>query len=222
MEEPAKQVKETKEAAKPEKREWSSLERYQKIGIIMLLVVIAGAFGWFWEFFLAEFEGGFQHLYVTGGNLFPWMNIYAYGAILILAICYRFRKKPWLVFLSGAIVTGTLELIAGWLVYTIGNGTRYWNYNVKWYGWGTIGGFVCPASIIAFGLGAIMVTYALMPWLIKIATKMSKKAFLTLSITLFSIIMIDDITNLTLKNLSLPTGQDLYRAMGWVEGWQNP
>jgi uncharacterized membrane protein len=192
------------------------LEKYQKIGIVLLLVVISGSIGWFWEFALQEFEGGFQHLYLNGGNILPWMNIYAYGALLILAICYRFRKSPWKVFLSGAIVTGTLELISGWLVYTIGNGTRYWDYNVKWYGWGTLGGFICPASVIAFGLGAVLITYCLMPWLIKIATRMSRKAFLTLSITLFSVIMVDDITNLTLKTIGLPYAQDLYKSLGWI------
>ncbi len=204
------------ELEKPVKKDWSALEKYQKIGIVLLLVVISGSIGWFWEFALQEFEGGFQHLYLNGGNILPWMNIYAYGALLILAICYRFRKSPRKVFLSGAIVTGTLELISGWLVYTIGNGTRYWDYNVKWYGWGTLGGFICPASVIAFGLGAVLITYCLMPWFIKIATRMSRKAFLTLSITLFSVIMVDDITNLTLKTIGLPYAQDFYKSLGWI------
>ena len=207
---------EPSEPEKPAQKDWSALEKYQKVGIILLLVVISGTIGWFWEFALQEFEGGFQHFYLNGGNILPWMNIYAYGALLILTICYRFRKSPWKVFLSGAIVTGTLELISGWLVYTIGNGTRYWDYNVKWYGWGTLGGFICPASVIAFGLGAVLITYVLMPWLIKIATKMSRKAFLTLSITLFSIIMVDDITNLTLKTIGLPYAQDFYKSLGWI------
>jgi hypothetical protein len=44
---------------------------------------------------------------------------------------------------------------------------------------------------------------------------MSKRSFLTLAITLFSIIMIDELTNLTLKNLSLPTAMDFYRSIGW-------
>ena len=212
-----KTEKKTEKAAKKAtKKSFSELERYQKIGIILLMVVISGATGWIWEFLLAEFEGGFQHFYLTGGNILPWMNIYAYGALLILAVCYRFRKSPLKVFLTGALVTGTLELISGWLVYTVGNGTRYWNYYEKWYGWGTLGGFICPASVIAFGLGAMLVVYGLVPWLIRVATRMSKRAFLSLSITLFTVFMIDDVTNLTLKNLGLPYAQDFYKSLGWI------
>jgi hypothetical protein len=44
---------------------------------------------------------------------------------------------------------------------------------------------------------------------------MSKRAFLTLTIALFAIIMLDDVTNLVLKNLNLPTAQDFYKNLGW-------
>jgi len=45
---------------------------------------------------------------------------------------------------------------------------------------------------------------------------MSKRAFLTLTITLFTLVMVDDIANLTLKNLGLPTAHNFYQALGWV------
>jgi hypothetical protein len=65
------------------------LKLYQKIGVLLLIVVLAGFVGWVWEFLLAEIEGGFQHLYIKGGNLLPWMNIYAYGAIIIIVTTYK-------------------------------------------------------------------------------------------------------------------------------------
>lgn len=192
------------------------LEKYQKIGILLLVVVFSGMLGWFWEFTLAEIGGHFQHLYIKGGNLLPWMNIYAYGALIIMLVSWKLKKYPWAVFLASAVATGALELFAGWIVYTVGNGTRYWDYTNAWFGWGNINGFVCPASAAAFGIGALLLIYWLLPHIVHLATRMTKRAFLTLSITLFTIIMVDDITNLTLKNLNLPTAQDLYLKMGWV------
>ena len=192
------------------------LKLYQKIGVFLLIWVIAGFVGWVWEFMLAEIEGGFSHLYIKGGNLLPWMNIYAYGAVIIIAVSYKLRRYPWVVFLISAVACGVLELFAGWVVYTVGNGTRYWDYSDSWWGWGNINGFVCPASAAAFGLGALALMYWLLPYVIFWARKMSRKAFLALAITLFTVVMVDDITNLTLKNLGLPTAHNLYLKMGWV------
>ena len=192
------------------------LETYQKVGVVLLIVVLAGFVGWVWEFLLAEFEGGFKHLYIKGGNLLPWMNIYAYGALLIMLLSHKLKKYPWAVFLVSALGCGLLELFAGWIVYTVGNGTRYWDYSTGFWSFGNINGFVCPASVVCFGLGALALMYLLLPFCIRVSMRMSKRAFLTFTITLFTVVMVDDITNLTLKNLGLPTAHDFYRSLGWV------
>lgn len=192
------------------------LKLYQKVGIVLLIVVLAGFAGWVWEFALAEIEGHFQHLYIKGGNLLPWMNIYAYGALLIILVSHKLKKYPWVVFVVSAISCGLLELFAGWVVYTVGNGTRYWDYSDAWWAVGNINGFVCPVSAMAFGLGALALIYWLLPHVVFWARKMTRRAFLTLAISLFTIVMLDDITNLTLKNLGLPTAQDFYKSLGWV------
>lgn len=189
-----------------------TLKTYQKIGILMLIFVIAGVVGWIYEFIVAWIENG--HIMMKGGNLLPWINIYAFGALLILPATYKFRKKPLAVFLVSVLVTGLLELVGGWLVYTIGNGTRYWNYDYGLWAFGSINGFVCPLSVTLFGIGGLMLVYYVVPFCIMLATKMSKRAFLTLAISLFVLILADELTNLTLKNLGQPTAMDLYRSLG--------
>ena len=188
------------------------LETYQKIGILMLVFVIAGVVGWVYEFIVAWIENG--HIMAKGGNFLPWINIYAFGALLIIPLTYKFRKKPWAVFLISVLATGLLELIGGWLVYTIGNGTRYWNYDYGLWAFGSINGFVCPLSVTIFGIGALLLMYFVLPFCIKLATKMSKRAFLTLAISLFVLFVADELVNLTLKNLGQPNAMDLYRSMG--------
>lgn len=191
------------------------LKTYQKVGIVLLVVVISGFIGWVWEFIINEIEGGFQHLYIEGGNLLPWINLYAYGALLIMIVTYRLRRYPWLVFVVAFFATGILELLAGWLAYMVYGGTRYWDYSGIWWGIGNIDGFVCPASAFCFGLGGLLLNYALLPFCTKLSLTMTKRKFLTLSITLFTIIMIDDIVNLTLKTCNLPTAMDFYYSIGW-------
>ena len=189
-----------------------TLQTYQKVGIGFLIFVIAGLVGWLYEFLLAWAETG--QIYMKGGNFLPWMNIYAFGALLIIPLTYKFIKKPWAVFLISTIATGLLELLAGWLVYVIGNGTRYWNYCEGPWAFGSINGFVCPLSATLFGLSALLLMYVVLPFCIMLATKMSKKAFLALTISLFVLVLTDEITNLSLKNLNLPTAIDFYRSIG--------
>ena len=191
------------------------LKTYQKLGILFLIVVISGFFGWVYEFFFYFLNYGCKEFYMQGGNLLPWINIYAIGGVIIVLTTYKFRRYPWAVFLIAFFATGVLELVAGWLVYTIGNGTRYWDYNTEILNFGNIGGFVCLRSVLFFGLSALFLMYVILPFCIRLSQKLSKRAFLTLAVTLFSLVILDELTNLTLKNLGLPTAMDLYRSLGW-------
>lgn len=188
------------------------LKTYQKVGMMFLVVVIAGFIGWVYEFLLAWAENG--HIFMKGGNLLPWINIYAIGAVFLVPITWKLKKYPWLVFLVSSVVTGLVELAGGWLVYTIGNGTRYWNYDYGLWSIGSINGFVCLLSVTCFGISALALVYLVLPFCIHLALKMNKNAFLTLATVLLVIVMADEITNLTLKNLDQKTAMDFYRSLG--------
>lgn len=191
------------------------LANYQKVGIAFLITVIAGCVGWLYEFVFTFANEGTGEWYMKGGNLLPWINIYAIGALLVVPLTYRFRQYPSVVFVIAFLTTGFVELVGGWLVYVIGNGTRYWDYNDQPWNFGNIGGFVCLLSVSAFAIGSLLLMYAVLPFCIYLARRMSKRAFLALAITLFALIMIDELMNLTLKNMNLPTAMDYYRSQGW-------
>ena len=57
------------------------LERWQWAGLMMLITVFAGFFGWVYEFIFYYFDGGTGEFYMQGGNFLPWINIYAIGAV---------------------------------------------------------------------------------------------------------------------------------------------
>ena len=192
------------------------LETYQKMGVWFLLVVFAGFFGWVYEMIFYFFDGGTGEFYMQGGNFLPWINIYAIGAVLIILLCMKFRKNPWLVFLLSVLVSGVVEFVAGWLVYTIGNGMRYWDYNTEILNFGNIGGFVCLRSVFFFGVSALFLIYMVVPFFVYLAKRMSKRAFLVLAISLFAVVMVDEVYNiLASKIFGWPDAMDFWRAMGW-------
>lgn len=190
------------------------LQPYQKLGIIFLLIVISGVFGWVYEFIFYYFNGGMCEWYMQGGNFLPWINIYAIGGLLILFTTYKFKKHPLVVFFIAFFATGILELVAGWLVYAIGNGTRYWDYNAEILNFGNVGGFVCLRSVLFFGISALFLIYDIVPFCVYLSQKLSRKAFLILTITLFSIVMADELYNLTAKIFHLCSAMDFYRSIG--------
>ena len=53
------------------------------LGIFCLLIVIAGVFGFLYEFIFYYFNGGMKEFYWRGGNFCPWINIYATGSIIV-------------------------------------------------------------------------------------------------------------------------------------------
>lgn len=195
--------------------EESELETYQAVGVLLLVFVIAGCVGWVWEFIIKLIAGGFSGFYITGGNLLPWINMYAYGAVLIILIAHKLKRKPIVIFGVSTVAMGIFELIGGWLVYVIGNGTRYWDYTNEWYAVGNINGFVCPVSAMAFGLGALALVYGLVPFCARLMNRMTKKAFLTLAISLFAVIVVDDVVNLGLRWSGLPSAMDFYSSIGF-------
>ena len=194
------------------------LETWQKLGIACLIYVFSGVFGWIYEFIFYYFNGGMKDFYLQGGNFLPWINIYAFGAFLIIFLVWKLKlkQKPLLVFLVSLLATGILEYISGWLIFEFGNGTRYWNYNVEIWNFGNLDGFVCLRSVLVFGLSALFLIYLLLPFLIKLSKVINKKLFLILAFSLFGLFFIDEIYNLIIVRLfDTPSAVDIYKSLGF-------
>lgn len=185
------------------------------IGIICLIVVIAGIFGFLYEFIFYYFNGGMKGFYWRGGNFLPWINIYATGSIMIYLLTYKLKNKPWLVFLISFIFCGILEYFSGLGMYILGDGLRCWDYNSEILNFGNIGGFVCLRSATFFGLSSLLLIYGIIPFCFFLASKMNKTAFLIMSFTLCSIILIDEFYNLLFARLlHLPRASTIYKKLG--------
>ena len=186
------------------------------MGIIFLIVVFAGVFGWVYEFFFYYINSGFKTFYWRGSNFLPWINIYVYGALLICFFTYKRRRKPLQVFLISSVVCGLLELLSGYVLYGLLGLERCWSYNEEILNFGNIGGYVCLRSVLVFGLSALVLIYIIVPLLFKLANKINKNIFVTLSISLFSLFVIDELYNFVFVRIfSLPRAIDIYKPLGF-------
>ena len=193
-----------------------SFDKITMLGIFCLIIVISGVFGFIYEYIFYYFNSGMEMFYWRGGNFLPWINIYAIGAIFIYILTYKHRKNPLKVFLIALITTGILEYIAGLLMYVIGDGFRCWDYNNEILNFGNINGFVCLRSVLFFGISGLLLIYLIVPLCFSLATKLNKKTFLIISITLCSIILFDELYNLIFARiLSLPRASDIYKEIGF-------
>ena len=153
---------------------------------------------------------------MQGGNFLPWINIYAIGAVMIIFLSYRYRKKPLFVFLIAMISTGLLEYFSGYVIYQVTGGLRLWDYNQEILNFGNIGGFVCLRSVLFFGLSALILMYCMLPIFIYLSKSVSVKKFLLIGIILFSIIMLDEIYNLVIARvIHSPRASEVYQELGY-------
>lgn len=204
-----------KEVFKKYQNDKLKLSNWQKVSVICLIVVFSGIIGWIYEFVFYFFNSGMKHFYMRGANFLPWINIYAWGALLIIITTRKLKKRPFLMFLVSGIVTCILEYFSGYFMYKYMNGIRCWDYNKEILNFGSINGFVCLRSFICFGLSALLLMRFLLPFCIYLVTKIKKKYILTISIILCSIFLFDELYNLIFARLLLlPRARNIYESIG--------
>lgn len=186
------------------------------IAITSLIIVISGVFGFVYEFIFYFFNGGMKEFYYRGGNFLPWINIYAIGSILIILLTFKDRLKPIKVFLKSTIICGVLEFISGYILYNYFGHFRCWNYNTEILNFGNIGGFICLRSVLFFGVSSLLLIYGILPMVIYLSRKINKKVFITISISLLAIFMLDEIYNLVIARvINTPRASDVYKEIGF-------
>ena len=192
------------------------LSKKELISFICLVVIICGFIGWGVEVVFYYIDSGFKTIYWRGGNFLPWINIYAWGALLIITLAYKNREHPLHVFLISMASAGLLELLSGYFLYGVLGWTKSWDYTQEFLSGFTIGGYVSMRSLVGFGVGGLFLIYLLTPLLVKLVTSKHKNRVFIISVVLVSIIMIDELYNLIFAYmLHTPRARDIYRPLGF-------
>lgn len=168
----------------------------QRIPLLAMIFWFGGVFGFIYEEIFYRFDLG---EWVKRGTTFgPWIPIYAFGGLLILAITFKVKKNPFLVFLLATVASGVLEYATGWALLQFFN-TRLWDYNNEILNWGNINGFICLRSILFFGVSGVFLRFILVPIFEKLEKKLPKKLWLCLCFVPAAAFVVDIIASLIFK-----------------------
>ena len=146
---------------------------------------------WFWNFMIYSFcgfllEAAFACM--TGSSrldrkcflLLPLCPVYGLGACLIL-LAAPFVRSPLWVMAAGGLAATAAELAMG-LFYRFGLGVEFWNYTGMW---GSVGGLICPAFSLCWGVLALALVYlahpALAPLVDRIPVRLAPPALILLA-----------------------------------------
>lgn len=163
------------------------LRRYSILSLISIFFI--GCFiGWIWEVSIHLVEDG---VFVNRGVLHgPWLPIYGTGAIMILIILYRFRKKPWLEFLTAVLLCGIVEYFTSWYLEVTHNGQKWWDYTGYFL---NINGRVCAEGLLVFGVAGIACVYVFAPLIDNLLQKINTKILLPIVVALLLLFTADNI-----------------------------
>ena len=138
----------------------------QLIDLLIMVMICCGVAGFIYEELFYKIDLGY--FTKRGSTYGPWIPIYVFGGGAYMLLVYQFKDKPLLVFTLCVLVSGILEYATGWVLYNVFH-TRLWDYNTEILNFGNINGYICLRSVLLFGVSGVVIVYAVVPVLIRIA-----------------------------------------------------
>ena len=77
------------------------LSRRSWTAMLFAILFSSGIFGFLYETVFYLFNNG--ALTRRGTCFGPWIEIYCFGGLIIFLVCFKLRKRPWLVFFHSAL-----------------------------------------------------------------------------------------------------------------------
>lgn len=131
----------------------------------------------------------------------PVCPVYGFGMTAVLFVFDNIgTDNPFIVFVIGLVLTTLIELIAGWILYTFFH-ARWWDYSSMPL---NIGGYICPAFSIIWGLAVLAVVKIAHPALAAVTVDLIPvKILLPIMIIFMTVMLIDtSVTAATLIGLN--------------------
>lgn len=131
----------------------------------------------------------------------PVCPVYGFG---MSAVLYFFNligsTNPFIIFIEGIVLTTSIELIAGWILYTFFH-ARWWDYSEMPL---NLGGFICPAFSLIWGFAVLAVVKIAHPAIDALTVSLIPyKIMLPIMIALYLVLIVDTIvTALSLIGLN--------------------
>lgn len=160
-----------------------------------ILLFFAFSFiGYLWEMILFIFK---KKKFVNRGFLKgPWLPIYGCGMILILVFFSRFMNKPLLMVILIILLCGFLEYMTSYILEKLFH-KKWWDYKDSFL---NINGRVCFVGLLFFGVGGVICTYYIAPYLIIKISNFRYSNRLILALVLIILFIIDNYCSLRKPN----------------------
>lgn len=144
--------------------------RHYSVWSLVAVFLSMSLVGWMWEvgMHLVAY-GEFVNRGVLHG---PWLPIYGAGAVLILMVLNRFRRRPALLFATTVVLCGLLEYLTSLVLEIATGGTKWWDYSGYFL---NLNGRICAEGLLVFGIGGLVITYVLAPILDNLLAKVNEK-----------------------------------------------
>lgn len=163
--------------------------------LFMLIMISSGIFGFIYETIFYRIDLGY---FVKRGSTYgPWIPIYVFGGLFITLLTYKYKEKPWIVFIIGMLVSGLLEYGTGYYLDKY-MGIRLWNYYEEICNFGNINGYICLRSVLFFGFSSLLLIYLIIPFLLKYIKSVRRSYMSMISYMLFITFSFDFIIYLIL------------------------
>lgn len=152
---------------------------------LILIFFNVANIGWLWEIMLCLI---YEERLVNKGTMFgPWLPIYGFGAVFIIALLKKYRKNPYQLFLMAFLLCGILEYGTAWYLETF-KGLKWWDYTGFFL---NIHGRICLEGLMLFGFAGCLLTYMVGPLLKNLYKKMNINVKKNLCLILVCLYLID-------------------------------
>ena len=128
-----------------------------------------------------------------GFFLGPYLPIYGVSCILMGSFIIRYKSDLLTVFVMSAFVCTTVEYITSYVLEKIFK-ARWWDYSDRKF---NLEGRVCLGNAFLFGVGGVIFTYVLNPFVVSMLDKLPILALRIIAIVLMVIFLVDVIITIT-------------------------
>lgn len=157
--------------------------------ITILLFLIYSIIGWIIE--------GIDMLILTkkivnrGFLIGPYCPIYGFGALFIIMVLDKYKSDALVLFVMCVLSCGILEYMTSLIMEKIFK-TRWWDYSKNKF---NINGRICLETLILFGIGGLIISYFINPFIMNIFNLIPNIVLNILAIIFFVIFIIDVIVS---------------------------
>jgi len=130
----------------------------QQIGMLVIYFSIFSFIGWLCEVLYCSILS--KKLVNRGFLAGPFCPVYGFGALFVICLLKPVEASIPIVFLSGIVITSTLEYITGWLLEVFFS-TRWWDYRDQKF---NIDGRVCLKNSVLFGILCVVLMKGIYPF----------------------------------------------------------